>query len=673
MRIRKADLQSLDASSERCRVQAVCVIVDIASQLGLPNKGPGNLGNCTPVGTRLGVLSNRQHQSPAAVILNVPSGTPMQHQQSSNHEQEAHTHTMQYMPPSSHTRSALSPPPINLARRHTSADIRNVDGWQNFSSFSKPPPFYAQLAQQAQGQRMQLAIQQQSNTHAKAQQMALQGQPGGMWNGPNPPQINSAMGRPPQINSAMGSPLQINSTIGSPYSFHGHTVPASEWTPCSLGLNPSIVGYDHFGESNEYSFDEPGMEDFTLEFNPAGLHDERVEPHSEYGEGKVVSSGQPMTLPNSRVTAGPVLTSSSTQPIMNGSPNPSGLQPAPPSVSHILQSPATMQSNNQPPYCSSQASIRRQSPPRRLWCPSLARPGSHKRERNSNSSCSRSPRRHRTRLRSISSHCRSRSPPRRRGGSRDSPGRNGGRRRRSPSYSSYSSYDDSDGHQGGTVETVETDPSDREKRNIGTREGSLRKMELENAPRKRKKVSMSSPAHPTYTPQTSSRPSQKSQSSVWPEYHPKSTRSGDIVCLDQYYSGDPFKKVWWRAYYFLHASQPAIFQSLSSELEQQYGTFPSVISDHDLSMQVKYLVESLGAESNYGMFGLTLLIEYRDNIVKVARTISSHLGLEISVIAWACMGVCLSVSTHELFQWFISDGNTHIRRIRCMTNCSRPR
>jgi RNA-binding protein with serine-rich domain 1 len=52
---------------------------------------------------------------------------------------------------------------------------------------------------------------------------------------------------------------------------------------------------------------------------------------------------------------------------------------------------------------------------------------------------SRSPPRHRSRSRSYSS--RSRSPPRRRGGRRDSPGRNGGRRR-SRSYSSYSSLDD---------------------------------------------------------------------------------------------------------------------------------------------------------------------------------------------------------------------------------------
>jgi len=51
---------------------------------------------------------------------------------------------------------------------------------------------------------------------------------------------------------------------------------------------------------------------------------------------------------------------------------------------------------------------------------------------------SRSPRRHRSRSISVSRS----PPPRRRGGYRDGPGRNGGRRRRSPSYSSYSSYDD---------------------------------------------------------------------------------------------------------------------------------------------------------------------------------------------------------------------------------------
>jgi RNA-binding protein with serine-rich domain 1 len=80
---------------------------------------------------------------------------------------------------------------------------------------------------------------------------------------------------------------------------------------------------------------------------------------------------------------------------------------------------------------------RRRSPPRGYGRPERAnfdtyRPRSHSR--------SRSPRPYRSRSRSYSS--RSRSPPRRRGGGRrDSPGRNG-TRRRSLSYSSYSSYED---------------------------------------------------------------------------------------------------------------------------------------------------------------------------------------------------------------------------------------
>src|ERR1700710_921322 len=90
------------------------------------------------------------------------------------------------------------------------------------------------------------------------------------------------------------------------------------------------------------------------------------------------------------------------------------------------------------------ASFRGPPPPRRRSpLPSYKRPERNfdtYRPRTVSHSRSRSPRRHRTRSRSMS---RSRSPPRIRGGRRDSPGRNGGgRRRRSPSYSSYSSYDD---------------------------------------------------------------------------------------------------------------------------------------------------------------------------------------------------------------------------------------
>lgn len=37
-------------------------------------------------------------------------------------------------PPPPHSLSSVSSPPANLARRHTSADIRNVQGWQNNAS-----------------------------------------------------------------------------------------------------------------------------------------------------------------------------------------------------------------------------------------------------------------------------------------------------------------------------------------------------------------------------------------------------------------------------------------------------------------------------------------------------------------------------------------------------------
>lgn len=65
--------------------------------------------------------------------------------------------------------------------------------------------------QQAQQQRMQHAAQQQSqnaarvNAHAKAQQMGLQGQPGGMGPGPMPPQQSPAM---TTLNTPLRTPSQ---------------------------------------------------------------------------------------------------------------------------------------------------------------------------------------------------------------------------------------------------------------------------------------------------------------------------------------------------------------------------------------------------------------------------------------------------------------------------------
>ncbi|KAH9211179.1 hypothetical protein DL95DRAFT_189647 [Leptodontidium sp. 2 PMI_412] len=74
----------------------------------------------------------------------------------------------------------------------------------------------------------------------------------------------------PSNYSTASGPSATSSAMGSPHSIHGHVVPVPEWTPHGLGLNPSIVQYDNYSQSNDYSYQQPtGMDDFALEFNSA--------------------------------------------------------------------------------------------------------------------------------------------------------------------------------------------------------------------------------------------------------------------------------------------------------------------------------------------------------------------------------------------------------------------
>lgn len=73
----------------------------------------------------------------------------------------------------------------------------------------------------------------------------------------------------PSNYSTASGPSAASSAMGSPHSINGHAVPAPEWAPQGLGLNPSIVGYDSFSGGNEYAFTPSGMEDFDLNFNAA--------------------------------------------------------------------------------------------------------------------------------------------------------------------------------------------------------------------------------------------------------------------------------------------------------------------------------------------------------------------------------------------------------------------
>lgn len=72
-------------------------------------------------------------------------------------------------------------------------------------------------------------------------------------------------GAPSNYSTASGASA-ASSAMGSPHSMHGHVVPVPEWAPQGLGLNPSIVSYDSFGQGSEYTFQTSGMDDFALEF-----------------------------------------------------------------------------------------------------------------------------------------------------------------------------------------------------------------------------------------------------------------------------------------------------------------------------------------------------------------------------------------------------------------------
>jgi hypothetical protein len=83
-------------------------------------------------------------------------------------------------------------------------------------------------------------------------------------------------------NHATGSgPSVISSAMRSPHSIHGHIIPIPERAPQGLGLNPSIVNYN-YGPGWEYTYETQGMDDFTLEFNPA-------KPNGFVGECQIIS------------------------------------------------------------------------------------------------------------------------------------------------------------------------------------------------------------------------------------------------------------------------------------------------------------------------------------------------------------------------------------------------
>jgi hypothetical protein len=115
----------------------------------------------------------------------------------------------------------------------------------------------------------------------------------------------------PSNYSTASGPSASSSTMGSPHSIHGHIVPGPEY---GLGLTPSIVGYNDFGHS-EYTFQASGMDDFTLEFNPA-----KTNPNGFVGECKTISAPSQHGSISSNSESIPSLSTFVTSPNMMDTP-----------------------------------------------------------------------------------------------------------------------------------------------------------------------------------------------------------------------------------------------------------------------------------------------------------------------------------------------------------------
>ncbi|CAL3965140.1 unnamed protein product [Diplocarpon coronariae] len=137
----------------------------------------------------------------------------------------------------------------------------------------------------------------------------------------------------PSNYSTASGPSATSSVMGSPNSIHGHVVPAPEWVPHGLGLDPSIVSYESFAHGNEYTYQLTGMDDFASEVaaKPNGFVDPSI-LHPQYTV-RPTSATQPHDL------------SLYPPPTYPGSPSLSRMSRSPRAAKHGSQSPHPYSSN----------------------------------------------------------------------------------------------------------------------------------------------------------------------------------------------------------------------------------------------------------------------------------------------------------------------------------------
>jgi hypothetical protein len=132
----------------------------------------------------------------------------------------------------------------------------------------------------------------------------------------------------------------------------------------------------------------------------------------------------------------------------------------------------------------------------------------------------------------------------------------------------------------------------------------------------------------------------KAAQSHWPQSLVYSHSSSTSITVQR-------KGLWWQGYLALRIyEQSSIFLSLNETLSNEFGSLTSTyITDKDICARVSTLVSRAESATLNAVCisKLDAVLDARANIIRIAQTVESSLGLEVAMLGWSCVSVFLAV------------------------------
>jgi hypothetical protein len=125
---------------------------------------------------------------------------------------------------------------------------------------------------------------------------------------------------------------------------------------------------------------------------------------------------------------------------------------------------------------------------------------------------------------------------------------------------------------------------------------------------------------------------------------PKASSTRLMMIPEDPRAPNPGTQLWWMAYTSLHQSRFPTFATVNHELERRFGAFdPSPGGVASLCKKLSAWMQIRSATHD-NRPELNAIVALRDEIIRIIVTVDQQLGLEIAVVGWTCVWVCLAVS-----------------------------